>query len=245
MDTNELLSRLQALEQRNAEQDRNNALQAFINEYGSSFSNEPNLGNVFFTELQNRLGAGAIKEINAEATQQLVDGLLDDIDTIRKYLKHSARAAEDMLDDVEERTQNLEKSDTKENNPVDTDVMPAAEEMTPEADDMMAGPAPADFMPEPAAPVPNMSGEAPVEPAVTPAPEAPVEAPAAAAPAEVPPVTAPAAPVPPEAGPAPVVSDERMKNIKAGRAVVSKFLKKKEPSGTKLDASIISACGGN
>lgn len=243
MDTNELLSRLQALEQRNAEQDRNNALQAFINDYGSSFSNEPNLGNVFFTELQNRLGTGAIKEINAEATQQLVDGLLDDIDTIRKYLKHSARATEDMLDDVEERAQNLEKSDTKENNPVDTDVMPAAEEMTPEADDMMAGPAPADFMPEPTAPVPNMSGEAPVEPAAMPVPGAPVEPQTATAPAA--PVTAPAAPVPEEAGPAPVVSDERMKNIKAGRAVVSKFLKKKEPSGIKLDTSIISACGGN
>lgn len=235
MDTNELLSRLQALEQRNADQDRNNALQAFINDYGSSFSNEPALGNVFFTELQNRLGSGAIKEINAEATQQLVDGLLDDIDTLKKYLKHSMRAAEDMLDDVEERTQNLEKSDTKDNNPVDTDTMPAAEEMGEDTTDMMAGPAPADFVPEASAPVPNMSGEAPVEPAATSVPEAPVEPQTATAPVE----PVPAAPIPEEAGPAPVVSDERLKNIK------SKLFKAKTPNGTKLDASIISACGGN
>lgn len=235
MDTNELLSRLQALEQRNADQDRNNALQAFINDYGSSFSNEPTLGNVFFTELQNRLGSGAIKEINAEATQQLVDGLLDDIDTLKKYLKHSMRAAEDMLDDVEERTQNLEKSDTKDNNPVDTDTMPAAEEMGEDTTDMMAGPAPADFVPEASAPVPNMSGEAPVEPAATSVPEAPVEPQTATAPVE----PVPAAPIPEEAGPAPVVSDERLKNIK------SKLFKAKTPNGTKLDASIISACGGN
>lgn len=241
MDTNELLSRLQALEQRNADQDRNNALQAFINDYGSSFSNEPALGNVFFTELQNRLGSGAIKEINAEATQQLVDGLLDDIDTLKKYLKHSMRAAEDMLDDVEERTQNLEKSDTKDNNPVDTDTMPAAEEMGEDAADMMAGPAPADFVPEASAPVPNMSGEAPVEPAstsveptVTPAPEV-----SAVPTPEVPVEPVPAAQIPEEAGPAPIVSDERLKNIK------SKLFKAKTPNGTKLDASIISACGGN
>jgi len=233
MDTNELLSRLQALEQRNADQDRNNALQAFINDYGSSFSNEPALGNVFFTELQNRLGSGAIKEINAEATQQLVDGLLDDIDTLKKYLKHSMRAAEDMLDDVEERTQNLEKSDTKDNNPVDTDTMPAAEEMGEDAADMRAGPAPADFVPEASAPE-QAAPVSPVEPAVTPAPAV------SAVPApEVPVEPVPAAPIPEEAGPAPMVSDERLKNIK------SKLFKAKTPSGTKLDASIISACGGN
>lgn len=243
MDTNELLSRLQALEQRNADQDRNNALQAFINDYGSSFSNEPALGNVFFTELQNRLGSGAIKEINAEATQQLVDGLLDDIDTLKKYLKHSMRAAEDMLDDVEERTQNLEKSDTKDNNPVDTDTMPAAEEMGEDTTDMMAGPAPADFIPEASAPE-QPAPVPPVEPVSTSAEPAvtPVESQTATAPVE----PVPAAPVPEEAGPAPVVSDERLKNIKAGQTVISKFLnKKKEPAGMKLDTSIISACGGN
>ena len=241
MDENELLTRLMALEQRNADQDRKNAVQSFINNYGASFSGNPALGDVFYTELQNRLGTGAIKEINAEATQQLVDGLIDDIDTLHKYLKHSTRAAEDMLDDIESRTQDLEKSGTKENNPVDTDTLPTEDEL--DFNSIPAEMPPEDFMSEPTAPVPNISGEAPVEPATTPAEVPPAEVP----PAEVPPAEVPPAEVPPaEVPPAGMISDERLKNIKAGRAIVSKFLnKKKEPNSMKLNTSIISACGGN
>ena len=113
----------------------------------------------------------------------------------------------------------------------------------PEGETVPAEMPPEDFMSEPTAPVPNMSGEAPVEPATTPAEVPPAEVP----PAEVPPAEVPPAEVPPaEVPPAGMISDERLKNIKAGRAIVSKFLnKKKEPNSMKLNTSIISACGGN
>lgn len=218
METEELLNRLQALEQRNAEQDRNNAVQSFINSYGSGFSSEPGLGGIIYDELSRQLGAGEISAINQEATDRVIDGLLDDIDTLQKYLKRSRRMEEDMLDELQDRVQNVEDSKTDANNPADSETLPEAP--TPEM--------PADIPPAPEAPAPEMP--AMPEGWVPPAPDA-MQAPADM-PADIPPAPAP---VPEQQ---PMVSDERLKNIK------SRLFKSKKPEGMKIDTSIISACGG-
>lgn len=234
METEELLNRLQALEQRNAEQDRNNAVQSFINSYGSGFSSEPGLGGIIYDELSRQLGAGEISAINQEATDRVIDGLLDDIDMLQKYLKRSRRMEEDMLDELQDRVQNVEDSKTDANNPADSETLPEAP--APEM--------PADIPPAPEAPVPEMPAmpegwvppapDAMQAPADMPADIPPAqEAPAPEVPAEVP--STPAAPVSEQQ---PMVSDERLKNIK------SRLFKSKKPEGMKIDASIINACGG-
>ena len=233
METEELLNRLQALEQRNAEQDRSNAIQSFINSYGSNFSSEPGLGGIIYDELVRQLGAGEIADINQEATNNIIDGLLDDIDTLKKYLKRSRRVEEDMLDELQDRVQGVEESKADNNNPADSETMPEAPVPEMPADI----PAPAEVPPAEAAQAPMPEAPAMPDGWVPPAPDAmnaPAEVPPQEAPAEVPP-----APVPEQQ---PMVSDERLKNFKA--KLSSSIKRPRQSTGMKLNPSFINACGG-
>lgn len=193
MDEAALLERLQALEKVNADRDRKEGLAAFMTAHGNDFSNNEALGNVLYDALAARIGPEDTADAKEAAYKEMVDSLMQDLDSLAKVFKMQLRTLEDTVDEVKSNAEDIQRKVNKDSKPEDT--TPVEEQfMPPEGFDMNAEP---DYMPEMEAPAPD-AGMVPPD-AGMPAPDM-------------------ADAVPPEAGmPAPdmTVSDNRLKNIRA------------------------------
>ncbi len=190
MDEAALLERLQALEQINADRDRKEGLAAFMTAHGNDFSNNEALGNVLYDALAARIGPEDTADAKEAAYKEMVDSLMQDLDSLAKVFKMQLRTLEDTVDEVKSNAEDIQRKVNKDSKPEDTAPI-EGQVVPPEGFDMNAEP---DYMPDMGAPmegvVPPMEG--------IPAPD--IEG-----------------VVPPEQGmPAPgmTVSDNRLKNIR-------------------------------
>lgn len=192
MDEEALLARLQALEQVNADRDRKEAFSAFMNEHGADFSNDEGFGNMLYDALISRVGPSASMEAQRAAYDEMLDGLQADLSAVQKILKRQARSTEDIVDQLSDEVDAM-KDATKPSAPEEPAPEAAPQEdefIPPEGFDMNAEP---DYMGEELPP--DMGMPAPDMGAQPPMPQEPAPAPAM--------------------DPNMMVSDERLKQIKA------------------------------
>lgn len=229
MDLEELSLRLGSLEQARASDMQKAAQQAFMDKYGSRISNNGDLGLVILNELNRRnIDTSAADE----AVQQILDQLRMEATMLLDTIKQDMNQAAELVDKIDSMDESIQAAAVA----TGTDLSPESGEMPPE--------------------MPLTEEQAAVENGEVPPEEMPAEegAPADDAPAEiaaeeVPPEPTPEEAMPPEEQlPNQTVSDARMKRIKQlvsdRRAKCIKKNVSVQPTGSKLDASILSVCRG-